>query len=202
MDQQTAARRLRSRRHGVILVSALEAVDGAPARLWRSPRQVWSLLALTLAAPSAQAWAGAPPVVRPPTRTPTTANYGEPGLDIGRDGTIYATTPGDNGAVLAKSTNKGATWTKLPTARSTATQAALKGGDSDVAVAKDGTVFAADLNVDGITVFRSTDGGKTFPHQVFINGTSDREWLGSTARTARTSTWATTRSAPARCSSR
>ena len=106
------------------------------------------------------------------------ANYGEPGLDIGPDGTVYATTPGDNGAVLAKSTDKGATWTKLPTARSTATQAALKGGDSDVVVAKDGTVFAADLNVDGITVFRSTDGGKTFPHQVFINGTSDREWLG------------------------
>jgi len=105
------------------------------------------------------------------------ANYGEPGLDIAPDGTVYATTPGDNGAVLAKSTDKGATWSKLPTARSTATQAALKGGDSDVAVAKDGTVFAADLNVDGITVFRSTDGGKTFPKQVFINGTSDREWL-------------------------
>jgi hypothetical protein len=105
------------------------------------------------------------------------SDYGEPGLDIAPDGTVYATTPGDNGAVLAKSTDKGATWTKLPTARSTATQAALKGGDSDVAVAKDGTVFAADLNVDGITVFRSTDGGKSFPHQVFINGTSDREWL-------------------------
>ncbi|MDT7570255.1 MAG: hypothetical protein QOE05_429 [Actinomycetota bacterium] len=106
-----------------------------------------------------------------------TADYGEPGLDIAPDGTVYATTPGDNGAVLAKSTDRGATWTKLPTARSTASQAVLKGGDSDVAVAKDGTVFAADLNVDGITVFRSTDGGKTFPHQVFINGTSDREWI-------------------------
>jgi hypothetical protein len=105
------------------------------------------------------------------------ADYGEPGLDIAPDGTVYTTTPGDNGAVLAKSTDKGATWTKLATARSTATQAALKGGDSDVAVARDGTVFAADLNVDGITIFRSTDGGKTFPHQVFVNGTSDREWL-------------------------
>jgi hypothetical protein len=107
-----------------------------------------------------------------------TADYGEPGLDIAPNGTVYATTPGDNGAVLAKSTDRGTTWTKLPTARSTATQAALKGGDSDVKVAADGTVFAADLNVDGITVFRSTDGGRTFPQQVFINGTSDREWLG------------------------
>src|SRR4051812_37594061 len=82
-----------------------------------------------------------------------TDDYGEPGLDIGPDGTVYATTPGDGGAVLARSSDKGATWTKLPTATSNATQAALKGGDSDVAVARDGTVFAADLNVDGITVF-------------------------------------------------
>ncbi|MCU1590276.1 MAG: hypothetical protein JWP11_1532 [Frankiales bacterium] len=105
------------------------------------------------------------------------SSYGEPGLDIAPDGTVYATTPGDGGAVLAKSTDKGATWTKLPTAKTNATQAALTGGDSDVVVAKDGTVFASDLNVDGITIFRSTDGGKTFPHQVFVNGTSDREWL-------------------------
>src|SRR3954451_7275133 len=105
------------------------------------------------------------------------ADYGEPGLAIGPSSEIYVTTPGDNGAVLATSTDQGATWTKLPTARSTATQAALKGGDSDVAIADDGTVFAADLNVDGITVFRSTDHARTFPHQVFVNSTSDREWL-------------------------
>jgi hypothetical protein len=106
-----------------------------------------------------------------------TTPYGEPGLATAPDGTVYATTPGDGGAVLAKSTDKGATWTKLPTAKTDAAQAATTGGDSDVAVAKDGTVFAADLNLDGITIFRSTDGGKTFPHQFFVNGTSDREWL-------------------------
>ena len=109
-----------------------------------------------------------------------TADYGEPSIAISPTGTVYASTPGDNGAVLARSDDKGATWTKLPTAVSTATQAALKGGDSDVVVAKDGTVYAADLNVDGITVFRSTDKGRTFPQQAFINSTSDREWLAVT----------------------
>jgi hypothetical protein len=107
-----------------------------------------------------------------------TASYGEPSLAIFPvDGAVYASTPGDNGAILARSDDKGSTWTKLPTAVSNAQQAALKGGDSDVVVAKDGTVYAADLNVDGMTVFRSTDKGKTFPQQAFINGSADREWL-------------------------
>jgi hypothetical protein len=130
-----------------------------------------------LAVTAGPASASKPVLTFGPNTYAYSSSYGEPGLDIAPDGTVYATTPGDGGAVLAKSTDKGATWTKLPTARSTATQAALKGGDSDVAIAKDGTVFAADLNVDGITIFRSTDGGQTFPHQVFVNGTSDREWL-------------------------
>jgi hypothetical protein len=107
------------------------------------------------------------------------ADFGEPALAIGGDGTVYASTPGDGGAVLARSDDKGKTWIKLPTAKTTARQAALTGGDSDVVVAQDGTVFAADLNVDGITVFRSTDKGKTFGHQVFVNGTADREWLAT-----------------------
>ena len=34
-------------------------------------------------------------------------DYGEPGLDIAPDGTVYATTPGDGGAVLARSSDKG-----------------------------------------------------------------------------------------------
>src|SRR5436305_7820567 len=132
--------RLRSRRP-----LALFAVVGAGAAL--------ALSAAPVAAVS-------PTLTFGPNTFAYTADYGEPGLDIAPNGTIYATTPGDNGAVLAKSTDKGATWTKLPTARSTASQAVLKGGDSDVVVAKDGTVYAADLNVDGITIFRSTDGGK------------------------------------------
>jgi hypothetical protein len=134
------------------------------------------LTGLVLAAPSSGSVAK-PTLVFGKNTFAYTADYGEPGLAIAGDGTVYTSTPGDGGAVLARSDDKGRTWVKLPTARTTATQAALTGGDSDVVVAKDGTVFAADLNVDGITVFRSTDKGATFPHQVFVNGTADREWL-------------------------
>ena len=134
--------------------------------------------AALLAPPSSAA--GTPGLVFGPNTYAYTADYGEPSIAIAPDGTVYASTPGDNGAVLARSDDKGKTWKKLPTAVSTATQAALKGGDSDVVVAKDGTVYAADLNVDGITVFRSTDKGAHFPQQAFITSTSDREWLAVT----------------------
>jgi hypothetical protein len=136
-------------------------------------------LAAAFASPAGGAPA-APKLVFGPNTYAYVADYGEPSIAISPTGTVYASTPGDGGAVLARSDDKGATWTKLPTAVSTATQAALKGGDSDVVVAQDGTVYAADLNVDGITVFRSTDKGKTFPQQAFINSTSDREWLAVT----------------------
>jgi len=132
-----------------------------------------------LASPSSGATSPARLAFGPNTYAYVTS-YGEPGIAIAPDGTVYATTPGEDGVVLGRSDDKGRTWKKLPTAVSDATQAALKGGDSDVVVAKDGTVYAADLNVDGITVFRSTDKGAHFPQQAFINSTSDREWLAVT----------------------
>jgi hypothetical protein len=111
---------------------------------------------------------------------PYVANYGEPGIAVSPTGTVYVSTPGDGGAVLARSDNQGRTWVKLKTAKTNAKQAALTGGDSDVIVARDGSVYAADLNGDGITVFRSTDKGVTFPQQTFINFSADREWLATT----------------------
>lgn len=140
---------------------------------------VTSVAALALAVPSSGA-SPAPGLHFGANTYAYTADYGEPGLAIAGDGTVYATTPGDGGAVLARSDNKGRTWLKLPTAKSTATQAALNGADSDVVVAQDGTVFAADLNGDGITVLRSTDKGATFPVQTFVNSSADREWLAVT----------------------
>jgi hypothetical protein len=147
------------RRHPVLAVLAVSCVA-----------------AVSLAIPSDAA--STPMLAFGPNTYAYTSSYGEPSIAISPvDGAIYASTPGDNGAVLGRSDDKGKTWIKLPTAVTDATQAALKGGDSDVAVAKDGTVYAADLNVDGMTVFRSTDKGKTFPQQAFINGSADREWL-------------------------
>ncbi|MEA2476584.1 MAG: hypothetical protein QOC87_783 [Actinomycetota bacterium] len=110
-----------------------------------------------------------------------TSSYGEPGLAIAHDGTVYVTTPGENGAVLARSENKGNSWTKLPTVTpsSTSPGSQTSGSDSDVAVAKDGTVYVADLEIDGISVWKSTDKGKTFPQETFVDGSADREWLAT-----------------------
>jgi hypothetical protein len=144
---------------------------------------------LALLAASAVGVAVAAPMSHATTKAPLgfgrntfayTADYGEPGIAVSPTGTIYVSTPGDGGAVLARSDNQGRSWVKLPTAKSTTQYAALNGGDSDVVVAKDGTVYAADLNGDGITVFRSTDKGRTFPQQTFVNGSADREWLATT----------------------
>jgi hypothetical protein len=108
------------------------------------------------------------------------SDFGEPGIAVSPTGTIYVSTPGDGGAVLARSDNQGRSWVKLPSARTDTSYAALPGSDSDVTVAKDGSVYAGDLDVDGITVFRSTDKGRTFPQQTFIHGSADREWLATT----------------------
>ncbi|MDQ1683771.1 MAG: hypothetical protein QOC82_508, partial [Frankiaceae bacterium] len=67
-------------------------------------------------------------------------DYGEPGLaTVGH--TVYVTTPGQGGAVLAKSTDDGKHWTELKTVvpPSTSPGSQTSGGDSDVAVGKDGT---------------------------------------------------------------
>jgi hypothetical protein len=105
-------------------------------------------------------------------------DIGEPGLSVFRH-TVYVTTPGKGGAVLAKSTDDGKHWTELPTVvpPNTSPGQFTSGEDSDVVVGKDGTVFAGDLDIDGIEVSKSTDGGRTFAQQTFIASSSDREWL-------------------------
>jgi hypothetical protein len=115
-----------------------------------------------------------------PTTYAYQANYGEPGLAT-RGRTIYVTTPGDSGAVMAKSTDRGRHWSTLPTVKppSTSPGQFTSGSDSDVVVARDGTVYVGDLDIDGIEVSRSTDGGRTFKQQSFIASTSDREWLAT-----------------------
>lgn len=110
-----------------------------------------------------------------------TSSYGEPGIAIAPDGTEYVTTPGEGGAVLARSDDHGKTWTKLTTVTPSNTSPGTftSGGDSEVAVANDGSVYVADLELDGISVFKSTDEGKTFPQETFVSGSADREWLAT-----------------------
>ncbi|GAC1611822.1 MAG: hypothetical protein NVS3B26_28520 [Mycobacteriales bacterium] len=66
---------------------------------------------------------------------------------------------------------------------------AVGGGDSDVDVAKDHTVFVSDLEAAGTSICRSTDSGKTFADASVVNAgcssvatgqtgpDNDREWL-------------------------
>ncbi len=111
-------------------------------------------------------------------------NYGEPGLASDRSGKdIYVTTPGDGGAVLGKSADGGRHFGKLPTVRPAkgSLQSQTAGSDSDVAVADNGDVLTADLNLSpvSIVVSRSHDGGHTFPQQTTIltGAPADREWV-------------------------
>jgi hypothetical protein len=156
-----------------------------------APRRALAAIAaaLALAAPVMSSAARAYPVA-PARKTPAklafghstfpyVTDYGEPGLAIDPKGTIYVTTPGQGGAVLARSDDKGKTWTQLPTVKPPGDSPGrfTSGGDSDVAVAPDGTVFAGDLTLDGIEISKSTDHGQTFEQQAFIASSSDREWI-------------------------
>lgn len=112
-------------------------------------------------------------------------NFGEPGLALSPSGHgVYVTTPGDGGAVLARSLDGGAHFTKLPTVRPTGgPEGLLKtgGSDSDVVVAANGDILTGDLQLGSpraIVVKRSHDRGLTFTQETAIpTGVSDREWL-------------------------
>jgi hypothetical protein len=110
---------------------------------------------------------------------PYVSDYGEPGLAIDPEGRIYVTTPGQNGAVLARSDDNGKSWTQLPPVvpPDDSPGQFTSGSDSDVAVAPDGTVFVGDLTINGIEVSKSTDHGETFKQQAFVASSADREWL-------------------------
>ena len=113
-------------------------------------------------------------------------NASEPGIDVAPDGTIYinapvglfSTIPGSPSDVF-RSDNGGTSWTKLP--------ASLKanlpgGGDSDIAIAADGTLSETDLWLGSSTVATSSDKGQTWlanPVQGVLG--QDRQWVTATS---------------------
>jgi hypothetical protein len=134
------------------------------------------LLTLTLGAASAHASFGSPVVV-------TSANLGEPGIDVAPDGTLYVNAPtgllsnlpGSPSDVF-RSDDGGSTWTLLP--------AGLKanlpgGGDSDISLdPKTGAIAETDLWLGSATVSKSTDKGQTWtanPIQGIV--VQDRQWV-------------------------
>src|SRR4051794_24202610 len=134
------------------------------------------LLALVVGPAAARASFNSPVVV-------TSANLGEPGIDVARDGTIYingptgllSNLPGSPSDVF-RSDDGGATWNLLPTG--------LKanfpgGGDSDISLdPQTGAIAETDLWLGSATVSKSTDKGQTWtanPIQGVV--VQDRQWV-------------------------
>ncbi len=93
----------------------------------------------------------------------------------GRYTYVTAPTGGDNGGVgFWQSANGGRTWT---IAKSMGSK--LGGGDSDVSVGADRTVFVADLELVGNALCRSTDHGRTFDAGCNTGIASDQEGFDS-----------------------
>jgi hypothetical protein len=117
-----------------------------------------------------------------------TFDGGEPSLALDGKGGVYVTAPqglaaGTPGVAFWGSHDHGRTFPLALTAGSN-----TGGGDSDVTVGKDGTVYIADLEVTANAICKSTNGGKSFVDSVSgqpCTGTvlaqhgyvSDREWL-------------------------
>ena len=116
---------------------------------------------------------------------------GEPSLDVAPDGGIYVIAPagpgvrlpgalgagGLGGSLVWRSDDAGASWALLGSA-----DVPTGGGDSDLAIAKDGTIFASGLSYAACsTVSVSKDRGETFvPVPIAGCGqfplSNDREW--------------------------
>src|SRR3954453_10572736 len=116
-----------------------------------------SLLVVAIVAGVAQAATFSTTVV-------TGDDAGEPGIDVGKDGAIYINAPSGllsnlpgSPSWIYKSTDSGATWTKLdPGLRANFPG----GGDMDLSIAPDtGTIYGTDLWLGSATVFSSPAGG-------------------------------------------
>jgi hypothetical protein len=106
----------------------------------------------------------------------TGAGQGEPGMRLAGNGTIYVHVPGD----LVVSTDDGATWTSLAGNINKAGQ--IFGGDSDLVIGKDGSLYFTDLEeLAAISVYRSHDKGATWtenPDASVLPG-DDRQWIAA-----------------------
>src|SRR3954468_11569097 len=110
----------------------------------------------------------------------------EPGIDVAPDGTLYVNAPvgvlsniPGSPSNVYRSDDGGSSWAKLP--------ASLKanqpgGGDSDIAIAPDGTLSETDLWLGSSTVAVSKDKGQTWTAQP-VQGVpvQDRQWVTATS---------------------
>ena len=124
------------------------------------------------------AHAGGPPSFGRETVLPGSGGA-EPSLVVDTSGTsprtnaiyVSAISPGPN---LWHSFDDGVTWSQAVGFDGSGTN---PGGDADVAVGPNGTVYVVDLNVTHNVVQTSTDGGVTFSPGVVTAPESDRPWI-------------------------
>ncbi|MEA2477826.1 MAG: hypothetical protein QOC87_2025 [Actinomycetota bacterium] len=142
------------------------------------------LVAALFGAAGSSGAAPAGPVVKTAIVGPQSGG-GEPSLAIALDGSEYATWPAGTGTPLYRSTDNGKTWTA-------AAFADTQSGDDSVNVDQSGAVYLGNLNgaetnpnALQASVYKSTDGGKTWPqHGTSLGGDNassmpflvDRPW--------------------------
>ncbi|MEA2487930.1 MAG: repeat-like domain, partial [Actinomycetota bacterium] len=142
------------------------------------------LVAALFGAAGSSGAAPAGPVVKTAVVGPQSGG-GEPSLAIALDGSEYATWPAGTGTPLYRSTDNGKTWTA-------AAFADTQSGDDSVNVDQSGAVYLGNLNgaetnpnALQASVYKSTDGGKTWPqHGTSLGGDNassmpflvDRPW--------------------------
>lgn len=125
----------------------------------------------------------------PEAYLPESDRFAEPGIKIAPDGTIYVTAPGARnvtpvpgapvrGDTVWRSDDKGKTFVKLPIP-----DPVFGGGDSDLAVASDGTVYQSGLWLGCVSLSVSTNKGQSWVTNPlacgYAAGADDRNWLAS-----------------------
>jgi hypothetical protein len=119
------------------------------------------------------------------TTVVTGDDAGEPGIAVDKDNSIYIDAPSGllsnlpgSPSWIYKSTNSGASWTKLdPGLRANFPG----GGDVNISIAPDtGTIYGTDLWLGSATVFSSSDGGATWLANPFQGvPVQDRQWVAA-----------------------
>lgn len=132
---------------------------------------------------------GLPPVIShsPEFYLPESEEFAEPGIKVAPDGTVYVTAPGARsstpvgpapvrGDTVWRSDDGGSTFTVLPIP-----DAGFGGGDSDLAVASDGTLYQSGLWGGCVSLSVSNDRGESWTTNPlacgYAAGSDDRNWL-------------------------
>lgn len=145
---------------GAIILAGCPAAQ-LPGQIDRSDKA-----AATPATPDPDAVTFSPPVL-------VGAHVGEPGFRVGPDGTLWVHAPGG----LWKSTDNGVTFTDIT---HTFGPGPVVGGDADLAIGKDGSLYYTDLQaLVAISVYSSHNGGISWfenPLASMVPG-DDRQWI-------------------------